>query len=488
MQLDNKEQLSIYHIYDKNLLNPIESIIKYIDKEGHVKTYTDFTIENLEYWQSSKTLIKYPIKWKIVLNDRKAELLIETSFPEQEIISLVANPAFYEGSVAVSYYEGKKIINGLGFVEIHNLEQNFFSDHKKLIETASHFTVQEVAENQLLQNRNNFGDIITRDSILAKYINDIPYKKFYAGGLEALRDMVLRKGKGWRSLLCLVCINALGGNSENFRSWAGIIELIQSGTLILDDIQDDSKTRRGKATVHELYGLDKSINGGLLGFFLFNAFMDQTKLNATQLLNIYTTYFNISTSTVLGQCADVAGMEDLLFTAIEQNDNGRLLESLNALHALKTGSSGNSLAVMGGILGGGTPEQIRKLGDYAFKIGLAFQYIDDTLAYTGDERSFENDVMSAKITLPIVLAIPQLNKEQRRWLVDIMKHKNRQELAKLVPLINEMGIIDACNNKAKAIVAEAWKELEPSLPNSIFKALLYYMGIFILDIHSNQIT
>ncbi|HRD69569.1 MAG TPA: polyprenyl synthetase family protein [Legionella sp.] len=488
IQLENKEQLSIYQIFNQDMTTPKEYVVIYIDKYGNSKTYSDFTIENQAYWKSSRTLVEYPVKWKIVIPELGAELLIDTLFHDQELPTLVANPAFYEGAIAVTYHCNKEVINGMGYVEMRNMGQNLFTNPKQLIEAASQLTLKEVEEHQLLVDRNDFGTVAVRDSILAKYINDIPYKKLYAGGLEPLRDMVLRKGKCWRSLLCFISLNAVGGNSEHFREWAGMIELIQSSTLILDDIQDNSKMRRGKQTIHELYGVDKAINSGLLGFFLFNSFLEQDKLKMSQLKDIYTTYFDISISTILGQCADVSGMQDLLFEAIERGDNHHLLNVINALHGLKTGSAGKSLAEMGAVLGGGTPEQINKLGEYAFKIGLAFQYIDDAIAYTGDERSLEEDVMSAKITLPIVLSIPQLTTQQRLWLTEVIVYKKREELAQLVSLFNEMGIIDLCIQKAKSIVAQAWDELEPHLPDSIYKAMLYYAGIYILEIHLNQKT
>jgi len=43
---------------------------------------------------------------------------------------------------------------------------------------------------------------------------------------------------------------------------AAFCEVIHNGSLIIDDIEDDSSIRRNRECVHKLYGVDISINAG----------------------------------------------------------------------------------------------------------------------------------------------------------------------------------------------------------------------------------
>lgn len=48
----------------------------------------------------------------------------------------------------------------------------------------------------------------------------------------------------------------------------GLIELLHSASLIIDDIEDGSLQRRGQPCSHLVYGLDRSINAANLMYFL----------------------------------------------------------------------------------------------------------------------------------------------------------------------------------------------------------------------------
>jgi geranylgeranyl pyrophosphate synthase len=48
---------------------------------------------------------------------------------------------------------------------------------------------------------------------------------------------------------------------------AALCEIVHNGTLIIDDIEDNSTVRRNKECVHLLYGVDISVNAGNLVYF-----------------------------------------------------------------------------------------------------------------------------------------------------------------------------------------------------------------------------
>ena len=72
---------------------------------------------------------------------------------------------------------------------------------------------------------------------------------------------------------------------------AGICEIVHNGSLIIDDIEDDSLTRRSQKCIHKIYGLDRSINAAN---FMYYCGMDLITKNQFlssdmkfQLLDIY---------------------------------------------------------------------------------------------------------------------------------------------------------------------------------------------------------
>jgi geranylgeranyl pyrophosphate synthase len=61
-------------------------------------------------------------------------------------------------------------------------------------------------------------------------------------------EIVDRGGKSWRSFAFLLCIDCVGGFSPTYKHWLAMPELMHVGSLIIDDIQDKSDTRRGGPT------------------------------------------------------------------------------------------------------------------------------------------------------------------------------------------------------------------------------------------------
>jgi geranylgeranyl diphosphate synthase type II len=76
-----------------------------------------------------------------------------------------------------------------------------------------------------------------------------------------------------------------------------------------------------------------------------------------------------------GQVADVAGEGKMLN-----------LDEIEEIHKRKTGALLTASARLGGILAGGTKQQVKALTDYAQALGLAFQIKDDILDVVGNSE------------------------------------------------------------------------------------------------------
>ena len=86
---------------------------------------------------------------------------------------------------------------------------------------------------------------------------------YHMGWADAeLRAAGGNSGKRIRPLLCLLSCAAAGGDWRQALPAAAAIEIVHNFSLVHDDIEDNSPTRRGRATLWTLWGQPQAINTG----------------------------------------------------------------------------------------------------------------------------------------------------------------------------------------------------------------------------------
>ena len=107
--------------------------------------------------------------------------------------------------------------------------------------------------------------------------------------LETTRSLVDLGGKRWRPLLLVLCSCAQSNNNpDNLQmaySLAPLVEFVHTASLIHDDIEDHSETRRGKPAAYITYGMDTAINAG--SWLYFQAATCIEKLNCSVQMKKY---------------------------------------------------------------------------------------------------------------------------------------------------------------------------------------------------------
>lgn len=273
---------------------------------------------------------------------------------------------------------------------------------------------------------------------------------------------VLDGGKRIRPLICMLACEGVGGDSSKVVPTATGIELIHTFTLVHDDIMDGDNKRRGKPTIHSLWGESLAILSGdtlfALGFkWIFSNFetegIDEERMKRV---------LNLTTEACLmlaqGQMMDISltpdpGMgwgEDLI--------------------KLKTGSLFSLASVAGAILGGGSEEEIKCMGKYGLYLGMAFQIKDDILNITGNAKSTGKpnggDLKNGKFTLPIAHALKEVQgKEKENSPIP------RGEFKGITELVKQKGSIEYAEKIARKIVEEAKQSLRVIREESVRNAL-----------------
>ena len=228
---------------------------------------------------------------------------------------------------------------------------------------------------------------------------------------DAMVYSVMAGGKRLRPVLCLAAAETVGGRSEDAINTAVAIELIHTYSLIHDDLpaMDDDVLRRGKPTCHVAYDEATAILTGdallTLAFQLLASPKGTAGVPADRRLQ------------VIHLIAVAAGYEGMIggqMADIDSEGSRIDLSRLEQLHLMKTGALINAAITTGGILGGGTSEQIRHLHQYAQNIGLAFQIIDDILNVEGDPallgKAVGTDEEKKKSTYPAFLGLVESRK------------------------------------------------------------------------------
>jgi geranylgeranyl pyrophosphate synthase len=193
---------------------------------------------------------------------------------------------------------------------------------------------------------------------------------------EAMRYTLLAPSKRVRAVLVLLAAD-LCGNASRALPAACAIEAIHAASLILDDLpsMDDAPLRRGRPTVHIVYGEAVAI---LAAFGLLNdAYGHLSRHYDPPLAARVTTLF-----------ADAVGLNGLVAGQAEDvlaSETGISFEKLERIHRRKTGVLFSAAAAAGALTAGGSERDIEALTAYAKNLGLAFQVVDDLLDVTGTE-------------------------------------------------------------------------------------------------------
>lgn len=206
---------------------------------------------------------------------------------------------------------------------------------------------------------------------------------------ESLRYSVLAPGKRLRPTLVLASAEAVGGRDEDVMPTACALECIHVFSLIHDDLpcMDNDDYRRGRLTNHKVYGDAMALLAG-----------DALLALAFQLIaeNVATVPADrvLPTLRLIAEASGTWGMVGGQVVDMESQGQEVTTDTLQYIHAHKTGALLTASVLAGAMLAGASEEDVASLRAYGAHIGLAFQIADDILDVTGDEAKIGKPVGS----------------------------------------------------------------------------------------------
>jgi geranylgeranyl diphosphate synthase type I len=276
---------------------------------------------------------------------------------------------------------------------------------------------------------------------------------------QAARHIIDAGGKRLRPFLVLKTCKLLGGNEQDALPTASSLEMLHTFTLLHDDIMDQDEKRRGVPSVHTKYGVPIAIVAGDLLFAkVFEAITKHTNYKNVKPKRVLQILQELSEATIVlceGQT------RDMLFEDKETVTEAEYFEMIDG----KTAALFETSARCGGIVGGATKTQIKRLGEFGRYAGLAFQVVDDILALTADEKVLKkpvgNDIREGKRTLMVVYALKKANKIQRKQILEILGNQkaSAEQIKETIALIDSLGAISYAKKMADKYITKSKKAL-----------------------------
>jgi geranylgeranyl diphosphate synthase type II len=235
---------------------------------------------------------------------------------------------------------------------------------------------------------------------------------------EAMRYSVFAGGKRLRPVLAIASAQAIDPSATELALPAACaIEMIHTYSLIHDDLpaMDDDTLRRGRPTLHVVYGDGIAILAGdglhaeaftLLAREPREPMTDRPDSIVDRKLRVIA---------LVGRAAGPAGMvggQAVDLQAAGQAPGERVIldrRGLQSMHAQKTGALIRASAASGAIMAGASDPVVNAIDRYATEVGLAFQIVDDILDVEGDAaslgKSVGKDAVGDKPTYPRLFGI-----------------------------------------------------------------------------------
>jgi geranylgeranyl pyrophosphate synthase len=193
---------------------------------------------------------------------------------------------------------------------------------------------------------------------------------------DAMAYTLMAPSKRLRPVVTLLSAELFGIPPARALPSAAAVEMVHASSLILDDLpsMDDAPLRRGRAANHVQFGEGIAI---LAAFALLNRAY-------TVVAESYEPELAVKLQSLLGDAVGTRGLIGGQAADLRGMRHPATVGSLERIHRRKTGALFAAAAKAGATVAGAPADGIAALAEYAMKLGLAFQIIDDLLDEEGE--------------------------------------------------------------------------------------------------------
>ncbi|XP_047972760.1 solanesyl diphosphate synthase 2, chloroplastic-like [Salvia hispanica] len=306
----------------------------------------------------------------------------------------------------------------------------------------------EVVSEDLLQLNKNLQSIVgSENPVLMSAAEQI----FEAGGKRMRPALVFLASRATAE------IAGLKDLTKEHRRLAEIIEMIHTASLIHDDVIDESDMRRGKETVHQLYGTRVAV---LAGDFMFaQSSWYLANLENLEVIKLISQVIKDFASGEIKQASS-------LFDCDVRLDEYLIKSYYKTASLIAASTKGSS------IFSGVDSSISEKMYQYGKNLGLSFQVVDDILDFTQSAEQLGkpagSDLAKGNLTAPVIFAL-----EKETKLRDIIDSEfcETGSLEEAIEIVKHSGGIDRARELAREMADLAVENLH-CLPPSPFRLSL----------------
>jgi geranylgeranyl pyrophosphate synthase/predicted secreted hydrolase len=431
-----------------------------LNNNGSSKLINKVNIKCKGYEESLRTNNLYEYGWLIDLPEFNYSFEVTPFHPDHEIFTLTRQRGVMElGCRVKGNVDGVKC-EGVAFAEIYGevLDINdFFWGQKKtnLSRQLEKFMPRSYDQDWLKKICGMNRPLIADKSALTHAI------------IDPIWSMMDRGGKGWRAAWLITCCYALGLNKfeRELRSFMPISELIHTGSLVIDDIQDMSELRRGKPTLHRLIGTDLAINvGNILYFLPYIIIKEASWLTEAQRLEIYNIITNAMRQGHIGQAMDLMSSKGRYDFENKAAMFDKTREELVEQYRLKSGCQLQAIAEIAGAITLSPKSLVEPLASYSSTFGVVFQIVDDLIDIQESKdklgKEEKEDIRNCKLNMVLLYALSEMNGPKRASFIElILNANNKKDNDRISEIIHGTDAIDRCIAFAEKMIEDAWKDV-----------------------------
>ncbi len=246
---------------------------------------------------------------------------------------------------------------------------------------------------------------------------------------KAVKYLQQQSSKKLRPAFLLLSAKMCGELNDFSVINAVIVEALHTATLIHDDVVDNSSTRRGVASLKEIYGNKGAV---LLGDYIFSkCILMLLEYKNFEALELFANYVN---QLCLGELKQ---FEELDYRNMDESEYLKRIEQ-------KTSSLFSVACGLGAIAVNGNEIMKKDLIEFGRNFGIAFQIKDDILDYMGNEveigKPIGLDISFNNITAPLIYGYKNASNDMKMQIDGILNKKiNKDNFLKLREIIEKIG-------------------------------------------------
>lgn len=237
-------------------------------------------------------------------------------------------------------------------------------------------------------------------------------------------------------LILLIAKNYGSVSSVTLHSAVGL-ELLHTASLVHDDVVDESKERRGQASVNAEYNNKVAV---LVGDYVLSTALLNVSLTNNQ--RIIQSLAELGRTLSNGEILQLSNIQNTNFSE----------EVYYEVIKMKTAALFEACCEIGAMSANATDEELEKARLFGQNLGIIFQIRDDIFDYydsTEIGKPTGNDMAEGKLTLPVLYALNTVDNPEMKEIAIKVKNGSvsQEEISRLVDFTKNNGGIEYAERK-----------------------------------------